>query len=1006
MFTRSSKSYDALDNQNDQQKETTINFNSDDEDDEPTSQPKTKNPKPAKETPLPKPYKPKIPYPQRLRKEKMEAQYGKFLDMIRAIRINVPLVDVLAEMPNYEKFLKELIRNKHKIEQIFVAFLSDESSAMIQNKVPPKLGYPRSFLIPCNFNKTFFCNALADLGASINLMLSSKVPLILGQPFLHTADAVIRVKQKQLNLRVGTEQMIFNIDYAMKHSYSNGDTYFSIDVIDEILEHDLDALLNEGSKILHSIEGTLLEEEIFANFDEFMAMTADENSDSESDTKEQPFEKITINTNDKIKISLEEPPTDVELKPLPDNLEYVFLEEPSFLPVIISSQLSTKKKNKLVSILKKHKQTFAWKTTDIPWICPSFCKHKIQLLDDKKPVVQKQRRLNPNMQEVVKKEIMKLLDTGIIYPISDSPWVSHIHCVPKKGGITVVTNKNDELVPTRIITGWRVCIDYHKLNEATTKDHFPLPLMDQMLERLIGNKYFYFLNSFFGNFQIPIDPSDQEKTTFTCPFRTYAYRRMPFGLCNDPATFQRVYYVEGLGHNLFSVGQFCNSDLEVVFHKHSCYVRDVNCVYLIKGNRGTNLYTISVEDMMKSFRICLLSKASKNKSWLSHRRLNHLNFVPRTSQQNDIVRRQNRTLVEAARTMLIFSKASMFLWAEIVATACYTQNRSLIHNHHNKTPYEIVHDKKHDLKFLRVFGDICYPTNDSEDLGKLRPTADIGIFVSYAPNRKGYRNYKKRTRRIMETIHIQFDELTELMDPVYISTRPEPILLTPRQISSGLVPDHVPVALYNSVEKLNTFQVKYETFVTLYDYPQRLLRVILRTTTTPFSTTIDQDAPSTSYLPSSFVVQPPISHQGIAVGPTIKDSPFAQADNDPFVNEFAPKPSSNESSYGDVSSIEAIQVVHPHNHLRKWSKLTHWITKSSKVKPKNVKTSMDEACWFEAMQGEIYEFDRLQNKAWLVAKGYRHEEGIDFEKSFAPVAWIEAIRIFIANAASKNLIIY
>ncbi|GKE81281.1 hypothetical protein Tco_1551281 [Tanacetum coccineum] len=230
-------------------------------------------------------------------------------------------------------------------------------------------------------------------------------------------EVVIRVKQKQLNLGVGTERMIFNIDSAMKHSYSNDDTCFSIDVIDEILEEDFDALLNEGSKILHSIEETFLEEEIFAEFDEFMAMTADENPDSESDIEEPPFEKITININYKIKTSLEEPPTDLELKPLPDNLEYVFLEEPSFLPVIISSQLSKEKNNKLLSVLKKHKEAFSWKTTDIPSICPSFCKHKIQLLDNKKPVVQKQRRLNLNMQEVVKKEIVKLLDTGIIYPM-------------------------------------------------------------------------------------------------------------------------------------------------------------------------------------------------------------------------------------------------------------------------------------------------------------------------------------------------------------------------------------------------------------------------------------------------------------------------------------------------------------------------------------------------------------------------------------------------------------
>ncbi|GJY47279.1 reverse transcriptase domain-containing protein [Tanacetum coccineum] len=226
----------------------------------------------------------------------------------------------------------------------------------------------------------------------------SKVPLILGRPFLHTADAVIRVKQK--------------------HSI------FDINVIDEILEEDFDALLDEGSKILHSIEGTLLEEEISSKFDKFMAMTADENYDSESDTEEPPFEKITINTDYKIKTSLEEPPTDLELKPLPDNLECVFLEEPSFLPVIISSQLSEENKSKL-------------------------------------------------------KEIVKLLDTGIIYPIADSPWVSPIHYVPKKGGITVVTNENDELVPTRTVTGWRVCIDYRKLNEATAKDQFDIEIKDK-----------------------------------------------------------------------------------------------------------------------------------------------------------------------------------------------------------------------------------------------------------------------------------------------------------------------------------------------------------------------------------------------------------------------------------------------------------------------------------------------------------------------------------------------
>ncbi|KAM2115566.1 hypothetical protein ACFX1Q_023983 [Malus domestica] len=143
------------------------------------------------------------------------------------------------------------------------------------------------------------------------------------------------------------------------------------------------------------------------------------------------------------------------------------------------------------------------------------------------------------MMEVVKKEIIKLLDCGVIYPISDSRWVSPVQCVPKKSGVTVVANAENELVPTRIQTGWRLCIDYMKLNATTRKDHFPLPFIDQMLERLAGYAFYCFLDGYSGYNQIVIAPEDQEKTTFTCPFGTFAYRRMPFSLCNAPATFQR-----------------------------------------------------------------------------------------------------------------------------------------------------------------------------------------------------------------------------------------------------------------------------------------------------------------------------------------------------------------------------------------------------------------------------------------------------------------------------------
>nr|GEY30526.1 DNA-directed DNA polymerase [Tanacetum cinerariifolium] len=282
----------------------------------------------------------------------------------------------------------------------------------------------------------------ADLGASINLMPYS----------LYAKLSLKTLKPTKMSIRLADRSFQYPVEIAKNMLVEVGNFTFLVNFIILEMEEDSKVPLILGRPFLHTVDAVI---------------QADEKFDSESETEEPPFKKITINIDYKIKTSLEEPPTDLELKPLPDNLEYVFLVEPSFLPVIISSQLSKEKKNKLVFVLKKHKQAFAWKTTNIPGICPSFCKHKIQLLDDKKPVVQKERRLNPNIQEVVKKEIIKILDTGIIYPIADSPWVSPIHYVPKKGGITVVTEENDELIPTRTITGWRVCIDYHKLNEAT-----------------------------------------------------------------------------------------------------------------------------------------------------------------------------------------------------------------------------------------------------------------------------------------------------------------------------------------------------------------------------------------------------------------------------------------------------------------------------------------------------------------------------------------------------------
>ena len=236
------------------------------------------------------------------------------------------------------------------------------------------------------------------------------------------------------------------------------------------------------------------------------------------------------------KSSREEPPV-LELKPLPAHLRYAYLGESSTLPVIIAAELTKEREESLLHILRKFQGAIGWTIADIKGISPSFCMHKILLEDDKKGSIEGQRRMNPIMKEVVKKEIIKWLDAGIIYPISDSSWVSPVQCVPKKGGITVVENENNELIPTRTITGWRICMDYRKLNKATRKDHFPLPFIDQMLDRLAGKEFYCFLDGYSGYNQIAIAPEDQHKTTFTCPFGTFAFRRMPFGLCNAPATF-------------------------------------------------------------------------------------------------------------------------------------------------------------------------------------------------------------------------------------------------------------------------------------------------------------------------------------------------------------------------------------------------------------------------------------------------------------------------------------
>ncbi|CAN6679403.1 unnamed protein product [Malus baccata var. baccata] len=376
------------------------------------------------------------------------------------------------------------------------------------------------------------------------------LPILLGRPFMKTARTKIDVYSGTLSMEFDREVVNFNLSDSIKYP-SEDHSCFSIDIIDSLAQGYLDDLNNDalekvitrgmelktkGADCMHA-HGIQESSHAVPPSEELLEVVVALESSPKLDGKYTTRESIPISTN-KLLPSIIQAPI-LELKPLPSHLKYIFLGENETLPAIISSSLKAQEEEKLLRVLKEFKSALGWTLADIKGISPTTCMHHIFLEEGAKPTREAKRRLNPPMMEVVKKEIIKLLDCGVIYPISGSRWVSPVQCVPKKSGVTVVANAENELVPQRIQTGWRVCIDYRKLNTTTRKDHFPLPFIDQMLEWLAGYAFYCFLDGYSGYNQIVISPEDQEKTTFTCPFGTFAYRRMPFGLCNAPATFQR-----------------------------------------------------------------------------------------------------------------------------------------------------------------------------------------------------------------------------------------------------------------------------------------------------------------------------------------------------------------------------------------------------------------------------------------------------------------------------------
>ncbi|GKD57857.1 hypothetical protein Tco_1291244, partial [Tanacetum coccineum] len=346
-------------------------------------------------------------------------------------------------------------------------------------------------------------------------VVDPRVPLILGSPFLRTRRALIDVYREELTLRHDDEAVTFKVGQTLRYSYNDVVSINRIDVIDVACEEyaqevlgfsnnstsgnptpSLDLILSTSSPSL-----TPFEEGDFILEDAFLAIEDDSISpeiddfyyDSEGDIRlleeflnddpssPLPPQELRFVESKTEKSSIDEP-SELELKDLPSHLEYAFLEGADKLPVIIAKNLKEDEKVRLLKVLKSHKRAIAWKISDIKGIDPQFCTHKILMEDDSKPAIQHQRRVTPKIHEVIKKEVIKLLDAGLIYPISDSPWVSPVHCVPKKGGITVIENDDNELIPTRFsITGWRNIIDYLKVKYATLKDHF-LTFMDPMLD--------------------------------------------------------------------------------------------------------------------------------------------------------------------------------------------------------------------------------------------------------------------------------------------------------------------------------------------------------------------------------------------------------------------------------------------------------------------------------------------------------------------------------------------
>nr|AAV43951.1 putative polyprotein [Oryza sativa Japonica Group] len=477
-------------------------------------------------------------------KDGFDEDYGNTLNYFSKRK---PLVPLPPPDPMELRFLRETIRE-------LTTIMSDEwlreaelSSEVIRINTAPRI-------IPCHlegndvsilYSPTVGANLVS--GSFAFAYLSDKAVTPTNKFFKHPSGNIIKRFGIMQDVPVCFEDKEAILDFHV----------FEIQDFDILIGLPIEQLLINTPR-LDSLKITLGETEFSIPFsrarivltdplpeiestEEVIAVPPHESPEALLEDEVPDFIKEEADPGETLDLPIMEPPPwpPLELKPLPPSLHYAFLHHDREAPVIISDKLFEDETQRLLAVLEKHCSVLGYSLQDLKGINPVLCIHRIPIDPESTPSREPQRRLNNAMREVVKKEVLKLLHAGIIYPVPYSEWVSPVQVVPKKGGIMVVANAQNELIPQRTVTEWRMCIDYRKLNKATKKDHFPLPFIDEMLERLANHSFFCFLDGYSGYHQIPIHPEDQSKTTFTCPYGTYAYRRMSFGLCNAPASFQR-----------------------------------------------------------------------------------------------------------------------------------------------------------------------------------------------------------------------------------------------------------------------------------------------------------------------------------------------------------------------------------------------------------------------------------------------------------------------------------